>query len=409
VDFDMDFDIDLFDEHELENYAQVLVWGLKKARFHPFNEGDIVSLKYGVLGIPLAEKVYSLLLDMGVHVVNRPALTENMEKIFYGKASDRQLTELLPWERKMFKSFNGNIDISAPSSITHLQDIDPERLAKSAKAAKPLLNIMDRNEDLGALGWTLCNYPTQELANKASLTIEEYTEQIIKACYLDHDDPVSKWEDLYMGAIELKKWLNNFNVKYFHVESEHIDMKIFPGEKRKWVGLSGHNIPSFELYISPDCRYTEGCYYANQPSYQEGNYVQGVGFKFNKGRATYIKAEKGIEFTKKYLKSDTNAKKIGEFSLTDRRFSRIDKFMADTLYDENFGGDYGNCHIAVGDSYSDTYDGEPVELTNKLKKELGFNDSCIHWDLVNTEPKTVTAHLKDGNSTVIYENGLFNY
>jgi len=399
----------MFSEIELENYAQVLVWGLKKARFQDFEEGDIVSLKYDVSAIPLAETVYSLLLDMGVHVVNRPTLTETMEKIFYDKANDQQLTELLPWERKMFKSFNGNIYICAPTSITHLQDVDTEKIAKSAKAAKPLLNIMNRNEDAGLLGWTLCNYPTQELADKADLDLDEYKNQITKACYLDYDDPVSKWEELYVGAIELKKWLNSFDVKYFHVESDHIDMKVFPGEKRKWVGLSGHNIPSFELYLSPDCRYTEGYYYANQPSYRDGNYVQGVSFKFNKGRAIYIKAEKGAEFTKEYLKSDRNAKKLGEFSLTDKRFSRINKFMADTLYDENFGGDYGNCHVALGDSYSDTYDGNPINLTNKLKKELGFNDSCIHWDLVNTKPKTVVAHLNDGNSTIIYENGLFNY
>jgi leucyl aminopeptidase (aminopeptidase T) len=33
-----------------------------------------------------------------------------------------------------------------------------------------------------------------------------------------------------------------------------------------------------------------------------------------------------------------NADKIGEFSLTDKRISKINKFMAETLYDENFGG-----------------------------------------------------------------------
>ena len=45
----------------------------------------------------------------------------------------------------------------------------------------------------------------------------------------------------------------------------------------------------------------------------------------------------------------------GEFSLTDKRFSKIDRFMASTLYDENFGGNNGNCHLAVGASYSDTF------------------------------------------------------
>jgi aminopeptidase len=98
---------------------------------------------------------------------------------------------------------------------------------------------------------------------------------------------------------------------------------------------------------------------------------------------------------------------VGEFSLTDKRFSRIDRFMADTLFDENFGGKEGNCHLALGSSYSDTFSGDPAKLTPALKKKLGFNDSALHWDLVNTEPKTVTAYLTNGKNIVIYESGEF--
>ena len=83
--------------------------------------------------------------------------------------------------------------------------------------------------------------------------------------------------------------------------------------------------------------------------------------------------------------------------------------MANTLYDENFGGRYGNCHVALGSSYADTYDGDPAQLTKRRKAHLGFNDSALHWDLVNTEKKRVVAHLKDGRHTTIYENGMFTY
>ncbi|MCX5850442.1 MAG: aminopeptidase, partial [Deltaproteobacteria bacterium] len=104
---------------------------------------------------------------------------------------------------------------------------------------------------------------------------------------------------------------------------------------------------------------------------------------------------------------DRGANKVGEFSLTDRRFSRIDRFMADTLFDENYGGRYGNCHIALGSSYSDTYDGSTARLTKERKESLGFNDSALHWDLVNTEEKTVTALLASGKQVVIYQDGMF--
>ena len=122
-----------------------------------------------------------------------------------------------------------------------------------------------------------------------------------------------------------------------------------------------------------------------------------------------IKAEKGEDFTIKQLAMDAGAKKVGEFSLTDRRFSKIDKFMANTLFDENFGGKYGNSHLALGSSYSDTYRGNPAALTPERKKQLGFNDSAMHWDLVNTEEKIVTAHLVSGKKMVIYEKGEFTY
>jgi aminopeptidase len=122
-----------------------------------------------------------------------------------------------------------------------------------------------------------------------------------------------------------------------------------------------------------------------------------------------IQADKGERFVVNQLSMDPGAKRVGEFSLTDKRFSRINRFMANTLYDENYGGRYGNCHLAVGSSYSDTFDGNPGRLTPALKQKLGFNDSALHWDLVNTEKKTVVAHLTSGKRVILYENGLFRY
>ena len=102
-----------------------------------------------------------------------------------------------------------------------------------------------------------------------------------------------------------------------------------------------------------------------------------------------------------------NADKIGEYSLTDRRYSRITKFMAETLFDENMGGKYGNTHLALGKSYQDCYRGNPADVANKEWERLGFNDSSVHTDIVSTSPRTVTAHLKDGIKKVIYKNGQF--
>jgi aminopeptidase len=102
-----------------------------------------------------------------------------------------------------------------------------------------------------------------------------------------------------------------------------------------------------------------------------------------------------------------NADKVGEFSLTDARFSRISKFMAETLYDENIGGQYGNTHIAVGASFHDCFAGDSSKIKKSEWAKRGFNDSSVHTDMVSTANRTVTATLVDGGEKVIYKNGKF--
>lgn len=332
-----------------------------------------------------------------------------MEHQFYEKSSDNQLTFVPPGERVLFRALHGNIFLHAPVSLTHLSDIDPKKIGKAAVARKPLREIFDERENEGKFGWTLCTVPTEELARQARLSLEEYAEQVIRACYLDRPDPVTAWKEIYEEAQEIKAWLNSLDIESLHVESDHTDLWVKPGKMRKWIGISGHNIPSFEVFLSPDWRGTRGIYYADQPSFRSGNYVEGVRLTFERGVATAMEAEKGGEFLVKQLRMDKGASRVGEFSLTDKRFSRIDRFMANTLYDENYGGEYGNCHLAVGASYADTYAGDPKDLTKDNKRKLGFNDSALHWDLVNTERKRVTAVPASGRPCVIYEDGRFQH
>jgi aminopeptidase len=394
-------------ERHLERYAEVLLWGLKTARRERFRKRDVILIQYDRAALRLAEILYDRVIAAGMNPLQRMGLTVDMERSFYGKSGGCQLVFQPPGEKELCGNLHGRIYLHAPDSLTHLKEVDPARIGKVLVARKPLRDILERREQEGAYGWTLCTLPTAELAAQARTTPEVYAKQIIRACYLDRKDPVGKWEEIRRDATAIKKWLGGLKAAYFHIESAHCDLRITPGVQRKWAGVSGHNIPSFELFVSPDWRGTEGNYYANLPSYRSGNYVEGVKLTFEKGNAVEIHAETGEAFTVRQLAMDRGAKRIGEFSLTDRRFSRIDRFMADTLFDENFGGENGNCHIAVGASYTDTYAGDSATMNAVLKKKLGFNDSALHWDLVNTEAKTVTAHLTTGEKVVIYENGFF--
>jgi len=393
----------------LEKYAQVLLWGIKTAKKTPFKKNDIVLLRFDPPGLRLAEAVYELILDNGFNPVVRAGLSPALDHSFYARASRKQLEFVTPGEKELMENLNASIYIHAPESLTHLSDIDPGKMGKSLVARKFLREITQRREEEGVYSWTLCLYPTGELSRKAGMSLKAYAGQVVKACYLDRENPVKEWENIYKETKKIKDWLKSMKIETLHIESENTDLIIGPGKKRQWVGVSGHNIPSFEIFLSPDWHFVEGVYHADQPSYRSGNYVADVRLVFKRGRVVESSAEEGEEFLKKQLAMDAGACRVGEFSLTDKRFSRISRFMANTLYDENFGGRFGNCHLAVGSSYADSYTGDPAELNKDMKKKLGFNDSALHWDLVNTENKTVTALISGSGKRIIYENGMFKY
>jgi len=399
----------MFTQKQLERYADVLWWGLTTAKKIPFKKNDIVLLRYNSAAVQLAEVLYAGLLSRGMHPVQRVSPSAAMEKDFYRCSSNRQLVFIPPGEKELMSRLNGSIYLHAPESITHLSDVAPQKIGKTAVAQKALRDILNRREARGSFSWTLCIYPTAELADQAGISLEQYTRQVVKACFLGKSDPVSEWRRIYGNARSIKKWLNSMKVKSLHVESDTIDLEITPGEKRQWIGISGRNIPSFEIFISPDWRGTRGKYHADQPSYRSGNRVEGVRLEFSKGKVIDGSAETGREFLINQLQMDKGAARLGEFSLTDKRFSRITQFMANTLFDENYGGRYGNCHIALGSAYANTYTGDSKRLNRALKQKLGFNESALHWDLVNTQKKRVTAHLQTGKAVTIYENGRFTY
>jgi len=396
-------------EKHLQRYADALWWGLTTAKKKPFKKEDIVLIRYDGPALQLAEILYAKILIKGLHPVQRINPSTTMERSFYLISAGEQLVFLPPGEKKLMSRLNGSIYLHAPESITHLSDVDPRKIGQTALAQKALRDIRNQREASGAFSWTLCVFPTAGLAVQAGISREEYARQVIRSCFLNKKDPVAEWQSIYNNARSIKKWLNALAIKYLHVESKNIDLEVTPGEKRQWIGISGRNIPSFEIFISPDWRGIRGKYYADQPSFRSGNRVEGVRLEFDGGQAAKISAAAGENFIRQQLQMDAGANKVGEFSLTDKRFSRINRFMANTLFDENFGGKYGNCHIALGSSYSNNYAGDSRRLNHTLKQKLGFNESALHWDLVNTEKKRVTAHLKSGKTLTIYENGRFTY
>lgn len=389
----------------LTNYARVLIdfalgtgKGIKK--------DEVVLLQYDQPAQPLALAVYQRILESGGH----PILRQNEEafaKVFYQTASDKQLT-FFPekYSRALVDTIDHRLFLMADENPLLLKKIDPQKLILANSAKKKLKEWLFAKEDLGKMTWTLALYGTEGAAKEARLSLKDYWKQIIKACYLNSPDPIKEWQKTFIEVEKIVKTLNKMPIAKIRVQAEGTDLTYTLGKKRAWMGGSGRNIPSFEIFTSPDWRGTNGHIYFDQPLYRYGNLIEGITLVFEKGRVIKATARKNQKLLQELVKQK-NADKVGEFSLTDTRFSKIDKFMAHTLYDENFGGKYGNTHLALGSSYHDCYAGEARKLKPVDWARLGYNDSVEHTDIIASLDRKVTVTLVNGSEKLIYSGGHF--
>jgi aminopeptidase len=393
----------------LEKYAKVLVnFALNGGE--GIKPGDVVRLSSPLSALPFYRALKKQIIDSGGLIINGlyDDMDEGSAKYFYEKATPKQLTTFLD---KYFKGLADQIDHTISVIADHdphdLDGVDPKKIMLASKTNKPVSEWLNEKENKGNYTWTLALYGTPAMANEAGLSLNEYWDQIIKACYLDEKDPVAKNREAMKEIDRVATTLTNLGIEKLHAVGNDMDLHITLGKGRKWLGGTGRNIPSFEVFTSPDWRGTEGWVKFNQPLYRYGSMVKGIELTFEKGRVVKAKAKENEKLLVEMLATDTGASQIGEYSLTDKRLSKITKFMAETLFDENMGGEFGNTHLAVGKSYHDTYAPGAEKMTKELAKKIGYNDSAIHTDMISTTDRTVTATLKDGSKKVIYKKGQF--
>jgi aminopeptidase len=297
--------------------------------------------------------------------------------------------------------------ILSEPDIHYLEGITAAKISRMNSARAPYMKMREQKEQAGKLSWSLCLYGTQSMADEAGMSLEAYWEQIIEACYLREPDPVAKWRSVQKEIEEIKDKLNALEIESLHIKGDDADLHVQIGANRKWLSGGGKNIPSFEIFTSPDWRGTNGTIRFNQPLYYSGKRITGIELNFENGVVVFSSATENEDALKEMIAQE-NADKVGEFSLTDKRHSRITRFMANTLFDENMGGAYGNTHLALGNAYKDTYPGDYGAVTEEQWAEMGYN-SCpkVHTDIISTSDRTVTARLRNDTERVIYKNGQF--
>jgi aminopeptidase len=392
----------------LEKYAKVLV-NFALGGGTGIKPGERIYLQAGLSALPFYRALKKVIFDSGGVMVS--SLGDDMDgfaKYFYDKATDKQLTDFPgPYFRGLVQVVDHRIAVLSDHDVHEMDDVDPKKMMLAQKSRKKVSEWFDKKENQGKYTWTLALYGTPSMAKEAGLSLEAYWKQIIDACYLDKPNPIAEWRKISSEVERVAKRLTDLNIAELHAAGKDMDMRYKLGEQRRWLGGSGRNIPSFEVFTSPDWRGTNGWIRFNQPLYYYGPKVEGIELHFKNGRVIKASASKNERLLKEMLATDKGASQIGEYSLTDKRLSRITKFMAETLFDENIGGPYGNTHLAVGKSYHDTFAGDVSKMNKPLAKRLGYNESAIHVDMISTTDRTVTAKLANGKQQVIYKNGQF--
>ena len=391
----------------LKKYADVLIkfalWsgqGVKK--------GDVVFVTISESARSFVPHLQRSILEAGANMMlNYQPDGLSLSRQFFEIATPEQI-DFVPKDYLLerVKLATHMVGIISEADKHELEGIDGKKIMRRGELMKFYMDARREKEDAGKHTWTLALFGTPAMAKEVNMSEEEYWDEIIKACYLDEEDPIKKWQELFVQIEGTKDKLNALPIESVHVEGKDADLHVKLGKDRKWLGGSGRNIPSFELFISPDWRGTNGWIRFSEPLYRYGNLIEGVELEFKDGVVVKSSAKKNEQIIKDMI-AVKNADKIGEFSLTDGRFSRITKFMGETLFDENVGGRFGNTHLALGSAYRDSFVGDPKNVLEDKWAEMGFNDSSVHTDIVSTTDRKVTATLTDGTKKVIYQDGKF--
>lgn len=393
--------------HEiLEKYANVLI-NFALRWWKGINPWDVVFVQIPECAKPFYIPLQTAILKAWWHPIMQ-YLADGVARNFYENASDEQLT-FIPkaYQKWRIESMTHFIAVIAESDLHELDGIDPSKMMKRIKANKKYYELRNKKEREWKFSRVWCLYGTEAMAKEAWLSLEEYREQIISACFLDEPDPVKKWKKTYSEMYRVRDKLNELKLEYVHVIWPDEDLKLKIWSDRLWQTWWGVNIPSFEVFTSPDCRDVNGRMKCNQPLYRYWSLVEWIRLEFKDWKLIKATADKNEDILQEMIKIEW-MDHLWEFSLTDARISKITRFMAETLFDENVGWKYGNTHVALWLWFDECYAWDQSKLDNlKFKKSIWLNYSPEHVDVISTAKRKAVWTLPNWEEILIYKDGKF--
>jgi aminopeptidase len=360
-----------------EKYAKVLVDYSVKVK-----KGELTIIRAGsYVAQPLIKEIYKQVLLRGGHPVVRTAV-DGLNEIYIQNATDEQLEYIDPMTELEYDKAKNLISIGAPLNVKNMARQDSKKLSKRSAFMKKLTEKMLKRSADGDLNWVIADFPTQALAQEAKMSLDEYTDFLIKACWLHIDDPVAKWKEIGEKQEKIAEYLNSKSK--IRITGDKTDIT-FNVAGRIWKSCAGEcNFPDGEVYTSPIEDSANGQIYFDFPQIYRGNEAQKVLLTLENGKIIDAKAEKGEEFLNAMLDMDDGSRFVGEIAIGTNEM--IQDVTGNILFDEKIGG---SIHMAAGASYPDTG---------------GKNVSGLHWDLIKNMKNGGKIYADD---VLIYEDGKF--
>lgn len=304
------------------------------------------------------------------------------------------------------------------SDPSALAGIDPAKPAASAKARNRDCRTFRDAMDFGRIVWTIAGVPVKAWATKVFPDVSEDEAvyrlwvAILQTARSAGDDPQQDWETHNASFEKNKRFLNEQAFDHLRYRSSNgTDLTVGLNPGHIWEGGSGRttdgtvffpNIPTEEVFTTPDCMRVDGIVYSALPLAHAGQVVRDFWFRFENGAVVDYGAAEGKEVLRQILETDENAVRLGECALISKntpiRQSGI--LFYNTLYDEN-----ASCHLALGTGFPECIENGFDMSTDELLAH-GVNHSATHVDfMIGSDDLSVVGVKADGTEVPVFVNG----
>jgi aminopeptidase len=315
------------------------------------------------------------------------------------------LEEVPPWliHRLDWLSENhaARIALNGPSAPEALDGLDPALAGRDLLPYLPnsgeVVNKRTTNWCIGpapTVGWARAVHP--DLPPKEAY--ERLWEQIMTICRLDEPDPIAAWEQRMdtLRAVAGRLSERRFDSMRLHGPGTDLTVGLLrssfwhAAEFETVDGLRHFpNIPSEEMFTTPDPARTHGHATATLPKELYGSLIEGIRVEFENGRVVRVDATRGAEALRSALARDDGASRLGELALVDGDGSvgATGTIFFETLLDENAAS-----HIALGNGYQ-------LAVADEDEKAR-VNRSQIHVDVMIGSPELQVDGITDAGEVV---------